>query len=295
MPRILLPVLAFFLVLSSAAPAPAEDAYYVIPSRATPGTCITKLPCTITTPGYYYLNRNLTASSGSGITINVDNVVIDLMGFVLSGPPVGFVDGITITGNNVEVRNGTVRNWYQGISATGSRCRAINVRAVENFTGISLLGSGAMIQGCTASPRVSGIGGGLVVTSGEISGCTVMDFSPSNNTAPMIYLSSGGRVSDNLVLHCTGIGIKAVGSATVKGNVVLDCIQGIDMQWGGSLVGNTIVANSGQTALIFDNLPNTTRRVVGDQNSCWLDPGAAYYSGEFPVAWGLNARSIRPH
>jgi hypothetical protein len=286
MKRKLLMVAVLGLVLSSPISVPADDGFYVIPTRATPGTCITSLPYTISAPGYYYLTRNLTSIGGNGITVNADHVTLDLMGFVLGGPPAGFTDGINITTNNVEVRNGTVRGWFHGVYSSGSGSRAIGVRAVENTSGI-ILGSDALIKGCTASPGISTQGQGLIVTSGTISGCTVMDFSPSESSTPQIYLGSGGRASDNLVLNCGSTGIKsASGNAVVTGNVVSNCKNGIDLSGGSSLVANTIVANSGQTALIFNNT-----KMVMDQNSIYLGTGATLYSGALYGYWGLIAWS----
>jgi hypothetical protein len=46
-----------------------------------PGTPISSLPYTINAPGSYYVTRNLSAVSGNGITINADDVTLDLMGF----------------------------------------------------------------------------------------------------------------------------------------------------------------------------------------------------------------------
>lgn len=55
--------------------------FYVIPvGGPRVGTEIKSLPYTITTPGFYYLTKNLTAT-GTGITVNAGDVTIDLMGF----------------------------------------------------------------------------------------------------------------------------------------------------------------------------------------------------------------------
>ena len=103
------------------------------------------------------------------------------------------------------------------------------------------MGEDALIKGCTASPGNNTKGTGLGVASGNISGCTVMDFYPDDSTVGQIYVIFGGRASDNLVLNCGSTGIKVPsGSATVTGNVVINCKNGIDLSGGGSLVGNSV-------------------------------------------------------
>jgi len=277
-------------ILLNATPVLADDGFYVIPVRATPGTSIPSLPYTITASGYYYLTGNLTSTGSSGITVNADNVTIDLMGFALSGPPNGGAEGITIKTNNVEVRNGTVTGWYNGIyySNGGSLCRAIGVRAVGNRNGINL-GYDSLIKGCTASPGSDTLGTGLRVATGAISGCTVMGFSPNDSSDGQIYVLYGGRASDNLVLNCGSTGIRGQASTTVTGNAVINCKNGIDLSGGGSLVANSVVANSGQTAYIFDS--TGVNPVVGDQNSCYLATDAIHYTGIRTGVWALNAYS----
>ena len=126
------------------------------------GTKITTLPYTISQPGFYYLSGNLTYSSSSNaITVNADNVTLDLMGFRLirgtatSGSP----NGVYISGRkNVEVRNGTLRGFWTAIYEkyeTGTNHRVINVRAIygtiSGGSGIWLQGNGHLVKDCNAS------------------------------------------------------------------------------------------------------------------------------------------------
>lgn len=138
-------------LLSSTA-ATAE--FYVIAGAGTVGTKITSLPCTISTPGFYFLGRDL-ETTGTGITVTTDNVTIDLMGCTLSGNSTAGNQGIVISGrSNVEIRNGTVRNFQNGIHSitSGNNCRIINIRALSNLqSGIKLLGTGHLITNCNAS------------------------------------------------------------------------------------------------------------------------------------------------
>ncbi len=211
------------------------------------------------------------------------------MGLVLCGPPNGLAEGITINANNVEIRNGTVTSWDNGIYYIngGDRCRAIGVRAVGNRCGINL-GYDSLIKGCTASPGSDNKGTALRVATGAISGCTVMDFVPTDSSDAQIYVLYGGRASDNLVLSCGSTGIRGQNSTTVTGNVVYNCKNGIDMGGGGSLVANSISAYSGQGYIFHSTGANP---VVGDQNSCYLGPGATHYTGIRTGVWALNAYS----
>jgi hypothetical protein len=278
-------------LLASAAPVLAQDGFYVVPTRVVPGTCIASLPYTITAPGDYFLNRNLTYTGGNGITVDADNVTLDLMGFCLTGPSNNSNTGIFIkeSRHNVEVRNGTLSGWLFGVetgsSATGNGHRVIGVRAVGNTYGVLLSGSGTghLIKGCTAVAGNLGAGRGLTIEgSGTITGCTVMNFDPQYIGA--LSIGAGGTISDNVVLNCIGDGggIEANGNTTVRHNAVINCSTGMKMH-GGSLIGNAVFATTGQTALKFDGTP-----VVADQNSFDLGSGANYYTGTWAGTWGVN-------
>ena len=67
------------------------------------------LPLTITESGSYYLVEDANCLS-TAITVEADNVTIDLMGYSLIGHGTGF--GIYLNARiNVEIRNGTVRDF----------------------------------------------------------------------------------------------------------------------------------------------------------------------------------------
>jgi parallel beta-helix repeat protein len=187
-------------LLMSAPPVWAQDGFYVIAGGGSVGTKITSVPYTISAPGFYYLSGNLTYSgSTNAITVNADDVTLDLMGFSLTNSgPKGSTYGVNLTGRtNVEIRNGTVRNFnfgvYDGLvnSTNGKHC-AINVRAYGNTLGITLAGINNLIKGCNAS----------------------------NNTTTGIYLQSG-LISD-CVASNNVYGIKVLGPANVLGNIVFN-------------------------------------------------------------------------
>jgi hypothetical protein len=70
--------------LLSSSPAWAED-FYVIAGGGAVGTKITSVPYIITQPGFYYLGGNLSYNAtGNAITVNANDVTIDLMGCTLS-------------------------------------------------------------------------------------------------------------------------------------------------------------------------------------------------------------------
>ncbi len=180
-----------------------------IPASATPVAAFV-----ISNPGSYYLTGDRNAS-GTGITVDVNNVTIDLMGYQLIGPGSGSTYGITMYNrNNVEVRNGTVRNFgHSGIRAylSSADLRVIGVRAVANAnTGISLPVYRSLVKDCIAVG--SGENGIYVSTGSTVTGNTVYD----NNDG--IYAGTGSTVTGNTVYNNSGTGISTGNGCTVTGN-----------------------------------------------------------------------------
>jgi hypothetical protein len=146
-------------ILLSGSAAWADGEFYVVTGGGQPvGTKITSLPAnglTISQPGFYFLGGNLTHSgSDPAITVGADNVTLDLMGFTLSRNGPKDVIGVYMFGRtNVEIRNGTISGFNNGIladSSTSSSHRISNVRAHNNNnTGIHLSGGNHVVQGCS--------------------------------------------------------------------------------------------------------------------------------------------------
>ena len=84
-------------------------------------TGIDTVPITIDTPGCYTLSGNI-QTEGSGITIEADSVELDLGGYGITNTANdNTYDGITINNaNNVTVKNGSLLNYYYGVSVSGS-------------------------------------------------------------------------------------------------------------------------------------------------------------------------------
>lgn len=184
--------------------------FYVIAGSKGVGTKINALPYTIASPGFYFIAKDLSCAAGShGITITADNVTLDLMGFSLVGPYSGDpFYGIYMNGKaNVEIRNGTVKNFAgSGIcesSTNGIGHRIINIRVKNNvFSGIYLMGFSHLVEKCTAVNNGS-IG---ILTS---NGCTVTGNTCCGNDDG-IYAGDGSTIVGNTCYLNSGYGIYLV-------------------------------------------------------------------------------------
>jgi hypothetical protein len=198
---------------------PAQGQFYVISVPAGVGTRIDSVPYQIKQPGFYYLGKNLTIVSppsgpAGAITVECDNVTIDLMGFsiVLNGSRSG--SGIYLLGDrkNVEIRNGTISRFETGITggyAGTTSIRTINLRASYNNSGISLNGWGHVVKGCNFYANTFGI---IFQHPGHmVKGCSFYQ-----NTV-------GIQCSNSLLIHNIALG----GTTTISGS------------------GNTLVDNRG--------------------------------------------------
>ena len=114
---------------------------------------------------------------------------------------------------NVEVRNGTVTNFYTGVFTYGSagpNHRVINIRATSNsWSGINVGGSNVLIENCTAydngtgNTAVASLYGICLNGSGIVRGC--------------VSYSNGSQAGDGVDVY----GIYA-SNATISGNASYD-------------------------------------------------------------------------
>ena len=218
----------------------------------------------ITQSGSYYLTGdvNVVSTAKHGIYVDVDDVTIDLMGYTLKGPDSGTGYGIYMySRTNVEIRNGTVRDFYYGIFENGSGRghRVIGVRAVSNGNyGIYHSGSCHLVKDCTAVENVSvGIvaGYGCTVTGNTAydngdnginvgTGCTVTGNTAYDNGARGINTYSGCTVTGNTAHSNGGNGISVGNGSTVTGNTAyVNQGNGILTEYGSTVSGNTARSN----------------------------------------------------
>jgi len=178
----------------------------VATARAETVNCtpISALPAIISSSGVYCLRSDLSMgqTSGAAITIDANDVVLDLNGHVIDGSGAGagtWAIGILIyePHNQVTVRNGTVRGFLVGVVCTtddipirGPVIASVeSIRALNNTgTGISLEGYGHTVRGNV----VMGTGGtshGAHATGIAIGGVLI---EVSNNDVVATYAGSDG-------------------------------------------------------------------------------------------------------
>jgi parallel beta-helix repeat protein len=214
-------------------------------------TEITKLPWTITTQGSYIINQNLKAN-WHGIKVQANNVTIDLNGYSIAGNNASGGYGVYMSGcSNVEIRNGTIRNFgSHGIyeeSSSGNSHRVISVRVMNNKGyGIFLYGSNHMVKDCNASNNV---GTGIYADS---SSCAVSGNTVYSN-AWGIFAGNGSMVSGNTAYDNIGHGIYATNGCTVSGNTAHgNGEDGIYATNGCTVSGNTAHGN-GEDGIFVDS------------------------------------------
>ena len=191
----------------------------------------------ISNSGSYYLIEDVNTSK-SGIKVDGNDVTIDLMGYSLNGLGAAGTNGIYMNGrSNIEIRNGTVRNFGgSGIYENGSgrEHRVINIRALSNkYINIRLGGKGHLVKDCVAAETSISVGifvgMGSTVTGNTAygnsyigihtqSGCTVTGNTAYENGWHGIYAGPVSTVSGNITYSNNSSGIQAESSCTVTGN-----------------------------------------------------------------------------
>lgn len=227
-----------------------------------PGVPISSLPYIITEPGSYYLTRNLTAVSGSGITINANNVTLDLMGFSLigGGTSQGIVSDQSTTRRNNAIRNGVVRGWDTGIYTDNFiRSTYEDLRITNNTDGLRI-GSGNSVTRVMAGYNSFGL---VILQRDDAWGGSVADSNFSRNTNSGIQILANNIWVRNSVIDSNGLnGIWFLAPASynqvtdnrIAGNGGVGNLGGIYFQPGANanlIARNVLIGNV--TQAIFDN------------------------------------------
>jgi len=215
---------------------------------------------TISQSGSYYLTQNL-STTGTCITVTANDVTIDLGGFGLTGngsAPYGIYWNAS-TVSNVEVRNGTIRNFAIGIMGDYGllSSRVINVRAIGNGDGIGLAGNGSLVKDCTVTDSKGSYG--IYATLGStVTGNTVY-----NNQGIGIDTDSGVTVTGNTVYKNKSSGIYAGDGVTVMGNTVYNNQEdGIQAGSGSTVTNNTVYANNQSNQTTYAGIEITSGCIV---------------------------------
>lgn len=224
--------------------------------NTTPGdaTCVYK----ITQPGSYYLTENLVVnslgSSPDGISIEADNVTLDLKGFTIIDLSRAD-DGIVVNGphKNIAISNGTVTDFTgDGVDAgNGESCHFEGLRLSDNDGFGIRLGTDSTASNCVA--KSNGASGFYAAAA---TGCLVSNCVASGNGGTGISVGDGSTVICNRTYNNQTFGIVGGFGSTLTSNTAHDNQKdGIFAKDGSTVNGNTAYSN-GQNG-IFASLGTT--------------------------------------
>lgn len=180
------------------------------------------LPAEITETGKYCLSGNLSTSmlGGAAIFIRASNVVLDLNGFVLEGlanhedtSAAGVTNDFFARPQDITIRNGTVRGFFEGIGLWGSNVTIEGIRADRSsFRGIRVNGDGAVIRDnqvtATGGTRV---GGSLFFPARGIA---------VGGSAPRVLNNDVTGIRNDVSAKATGIELGGVGGLVINNRIV---------------------------------------------------------------------------
>ncbi len=254
--------------------AAAFTAAALFPLRAADGRIpIASAPYTISSPGVYYLTRDLNGAGGTAITISASPVTLDLNGHAITNT----ANAVIATDQaQITIRNGTINATGRGVYLTATAAVTRSSYRVEDLT---LSGGGITITNAVANPMevriarnaITGSVGGIVLVranAGHIHGNQVN--SCIGNPAVDVSNSSNLDISRNIVTACNGIVLTTTVGSHVdynvisNGNFALALFSGssqnsldhntVTCPAGGGCVGNGIAINGNYNMITANHL-----------------------------------------
>ncbi|MFC1462665.1 right-handed parallel beta-helix repeat-containing protein [Verrucomicrobiota bacterium] len=211
-----------------------------------PATPIHELPYVITNSGKYVIVGNLTGTNGhNGITIQADNVTVNLNGFMLKGVS-GSLRGISVPSSqtSITIMNGAIRDWGQGgiYAELAENSKYTGITTISNGwatskSGISV-GKNSEVSDCTSAKNKSM---GIWVRDSSV----VRNCKTYSNTSRGIYAYNGSTVIGCSSYANTSDGISAFHGSTVTRCTAYDnFFRGISVMDGCTITDSTAYGNT---------------------------------------------------
>lgn len=218
----------------------------------------TSIPVTITTPGQYCLNEDVTINNftNNAFIINSDNVSLNLNGYRIIGT--GGLNGIIINGRfNVTIANGTISNMRANGILVNPQAQLLVLDSITTFSntvGISVLGvNKAIIKNCSASLTQ---GTGFAFSQGGpfvVQNCIIENCNSFNNVGQGFSFNNCFNIE---LTNCTANNNQNSGFNQTNGDKVFytNCIANSNI-----LHGFISIASNG----IFNNCQGFSNRLSG--------------------------------
>jgi len=316
-------VSSFFILLHSlfgqgaltppGAPAPTMksldqvEARVIVKSANTPGDSANTF--IISAPGSYYLIGNVTGDSGKhGISIQANDVTLDLNGFAIISGGGGAFRGINVVGaqKNFSIRNGTVRGWTDGgvRSDVGIGVLVEKLRLSDNTGATGLSMGDGLARDCVANGNATGfvLGNGAQIkdctATGNGTGFSSSDRTHLNNCISTVNTGIGFNCANFVTLiDCTssrnsGNGIVVLGSCTVTHcNATKNIPSGYGiLAAAGCIIADCNAGNNGLDGINVDS-GSTVRNCLADANlsrGIVANNGACLITGNHSDGNGAN-------
>ena len=185
-------------------------------------TVITSLPFTVSSPGIYVLDSDLTVSGSDAIDVNAPDVVINLNGYSITGSS----GGIGVSAGqvaNVIIENGRISGFTTAAVQLGPYSVARNLVGSDD-EGIDVQGQDCVVQNCilqgTGAGLEAGAGIGIASLRCEVTGCRVSGFHLGIAT----FSSKDDAILHNFVTNCH-LGLSLTSTDCYQGNVVTGCTK----------------------------------------------------------------------
>lgn len=244
-------VLATLTAACLAAAVQAQSGRHIVIQRtpeaaaAPPSTKIpiSTLPFDIDEPGSYYVTQDLDATPGQrGISIECDDVTIDLCGFTLRGNSAGTLGILAGTPNidNVCIHGGIVRGWQQsGISLDIAEHISLrDLKLIGNGVAGAVVGDQFTIRNVVATGNI--LAGIIARRNGTMAECVV------EGSGTGISCGNGTALRDCVARNNRGVGVSAGAYCTLfRCSVAGGSFAGFDLGRGSSLTGCVVSGVSG--------------------------------------------------